>query len=448
MHIKTLSTLVLILSVLAVFGSDTQAKSVYAITDHGYPDRNAKVAAYGVEGDRIDEQYTYELAQINYPTGVSLGPVGITSGDGYLFVTHENTGANRIDGIQLIDARTMLDQGVLEVTDSPNFAGIVYGHGNDKVYAIERLTDDLHIFSWDPDEQTLTESNGSPVTLAQIGDYGCGLALDEIEAILYVTTIGTGDASGHTERSNKVYCYDSNDPNSGCTDIITIPNAHDETQLNAVGVAVYNDGNGTRYLYTGAYTHPAGSHDYLVRIDLDLYDADPNDPNSFLEYEDVGASVTAIAVDQDTGLVYITTSNNQVQVWNTEMPFGLGWSMSDFETENISGPAGLCVSDIDFVPPFGVEKVDDIANACMTPRAGEEITYTISYAYNWTEEGDPTLSAFTQIYIEDHLPNEVDFVSADPDAGYYDAGTHSYVWVITPENYGSPSSIDITVEIN
>ena len=225
-----------------------------------------------------------------------------------------------------------------------------------------------------------------------------------------------------------MYCYDASDPNFVHIDTITIPNANDEdeTQLNAVGVAVYNDGNGSRYLYTGAYTFPTGSHDYLVRIDLDLYDANPNDPNSFLEYEDVGASVTAIAVDQDTGLVYITTSNNQVQVWNTEMPFGLGWSMSDFETENISGPAGLCVSDTDFVPPFGVEKVDDIGYDCITPRPGEEITYTISYAYNWTEEGDPNLYDFTQIYIEDNLPNEVDFVSADPNAGYYDTSTHSY----------------------
>ncbi len=137
---KKLSTLVSILSVLTVFCSDAQAKSVYAITDHGYPwggeSVPAKITAYGIEGNQIYEQYVYELDQTDYPTGGYLGPVGITSGDGYLFVTHENAQGG-IDGIQLIDARTMLDQGVFEVIDSPDFAGIVYDHGNDKIYAIQ-----------------------------------------------------------------------------------------------------------------------------------------------------------------------------------------------------------------------------------------------------------------------------------------------------------------------
>ncbi len=139
-----------LITLISIITDTTVAKSVYSITDHGLSSSSAKIAAYGIEGGQIDEQHTYELDPQVYGCGEFLGPVGITSGDGYLFVTHEDTGSG-IDGIQLIDARTMLDQGALEVTDSPDFAGIVYDHGNDKIYVIERQTDDLYIFSWDPD---------------------------------------------------------------------------------------------------------------------------------------------------------------------------------------------------------------------------------------------------------------------------------------------------------
>lgn len=98
MFIKGLSILVSIIFVVAIFTDNAKAKSVHAITDHGYGDGYgvpAKIAAYGIEGNQIDEQYVYELPQGSYPdgypTGANLGPVGITSGDGYLFVTHENT---------------------------------------------------------------------------------------------------------------------------------------------------------------------------------------------------------------------------------------------------------------------------------------------------------------------------------------------------------------------
>ncbi len=183
MSTRRLSILVSIIFVVALFTSDVQAKSVYAIIDHGYRPVvpvPAKIAAYGIDGSYIEHKNTYELDKNTYPTIAYTGPVGITAGDGYLFVTHENTGSGGIDGIQYIKARTMLDQGVLEVTDSPNFAGIVYDHDNDFIFAMERDSENLYVFTWDPNDKTLTELNDSPVTLDQILEYGCELLLDEI----------------------------------------------------------------------------------------------------------------------------------------------------------------------------------------------------------------------------------------------------------------------------
>jgi hypothetical protein len=166
MFARKLTILVFVVIVILVPVNNTKAKSVCAITDHGLSTSLPTITAYGIEGDSIYEQYVYEL---DYPQGFYLGPVGITSGDGYLFVTHENTGSNGINGIQFINARTMLDQGVLEVTDSPDFAGIVYDSVNDRIYAMKRNSNKLYIFSWNSSTQTLTELIDSPVTLDEIG---------------------------------------------------------------------------------------------------------------------------------------------------------------------------------------------------------------------------------------------------------------------------------------
>ena len=105
------------------------------------------------------------------------------------------------------------------------------------------------------------------------------------------------------------------------------------------------------------------------------------------------------------------------------------------------------MADVDFVPPFAVEKVDDVTD-CVSPRDGQ-ITYTISYDYPssdlWQQETDD----FDSIVILDELPDDVDFVaeSSDPNWNYYESN-HCVVYAINPNFWDGPGSIKLVVEVN
>ena len=103
--------------------------------------------------------------------------------------------------------------------------------------------------------------------------------------------------------------YDAHDPNFGYLDSIDITvNGNDRE---AVGIDFYNDGQGTKYLYTGAWMHGT-YHNYLVRTDIN----DVNNPVSTQQYLGYDVGAIGIAVDQATGYIYITTSNNYIEVYN------------------------------------------------------------------------------------------------------------------------------------
>ena len=268
------------------FTKMTQAKSVYAITNHGYSiGPPAKLTAYEIDSSYIYWQYTYSFDQSYYPTGVYRGPVGLAmDATHYIFVTHENDETGGVEGIQIIDAEYMSDLGVFSVEGSPDLAGIVFDSNTGRVYAIERNSNDLYIFDWDPEQQLLIEDDDSPVQLDQIGECGCGLALDEKENILYVTTI-----DDHDPKENSVYCYNVTD----WSWIETLKIEYDDTQYKATTVAVYNDGEGARFLYTGAYL----GNVYLVKTNLNLYETDS------------GSGRDVLTVSEKSGIFHLTSDN-------------------------------------------------------------------------------------------------------------------------------------------
>lgn len=443
----TKKTLVLlsILSIITLSGSATGGKSVYVITDHGYrgtgnPGEPAKITAYDIDNDQIDRQIVYEMIQQDYPTGHQLGPidVAVDSKSGYLFVTHENDSPLGIDGIQLINARTMEDEDLLEIPGVHNLVGIVYDEINKKVLTVERGTDHLFVFDWNANRQLLTLEDNDYKTLDEIGDYASGLALDEVGRVLYVSAIDAGYSG-----SPEIFCYDANDADWGYLETIEI--SIGETDYEAAGVAVYNDGAGTKYLYTGAY-----DHDYLVRTDL----SDPNDPNVTIA-KDIGASAVGIAVDPNTGLVYVTQSDDKVAVYDTT-----NWSIDpntsaypvDNESQDIYGPAGLCIpyEDIGYKPSLmSIEKYadpnqfDPNNDNCVKP--DDYITYTICYA--------PDANDHTDVVITDILPPEVDYpYPSDPNYNWDD---HAYIWEIgtvtghDPDDPNDPNiCMELTVKVN
>lgn len=228
--------------IINIIGVDrAHGKSVYVITDHGYRvtppyKAPAKITAYDIDDDQIDKQIVYEMNN-DYPTGYYLGPVdlAVDSKSGYLFVTHENESPSGIDGIQLINARTMEDEDLLEIPGVLNLGGIVYDETNKKVLTVDRETDHLFVFDWNQYRQQLTLEGNDYKTLDEIGDYAGGLALDEVSRVLYVSKIDAQYVGSH-----EIFCYDAGDP--GWCYLETIEISVGETDYNAVAVAVYNDG--------------------------------------------------------------------------------------------------------------------------------------------------------------------------------------------------------------
>ncbi len=76
MYTRKLPALISLVSLLTVFSSGANAKSVYAIINHGWrtaqPYPPAKISAYGIDSDHIDLQETLTLDPNDYPTGPYL----------------------------------------------------------------------------------------------------------------------------------------------------------------------------------------------------------------------------------------------------------------------------------------------------------------------------------------------------------------------------------------
>jgi hypothetical protein len=105
----------------------------------------------------------------------------------YLFITGEFS--NRIE---MIDALTLTSLGCISA-GSAELAGLDMDNKNMVLYAIERRSNNLWAFDWDPDVPSLTIKSGFPVTLPGVSQ-GFGLTLDSDRGVIYVA-----DAIGYVK---------------------------------------------------------------------------------------------------------------------------------------------------------------------------------------------------------------------------------------------------------
>jgi hypothetical protein len=185
-------------------------------------------------------------------------------------------------------------------------------------------------------------------------------------------------------------------------------------------------------MYTGSFTGGSGSHTYLVRTDIN----DPNNPTS--SEKNAGAYVIGLAIDEDTGFLYVGTTDNTtdtIRVYNT-----LTWPSDPCFTLNVggSGPAGMCLGDnIEYNPPsFTFSKID--TNNPHTVLPGNTTKYRITYGPNGISHNN--------VVIRDFLPGEVNYLSSD---GNYNPANRTVTWNIGNISAGAGnSSVDINVQVN
>ena len=403
--------MLMLLAVVTMMTAGVQtvsAKSLYVIADH-IGDESAATQPVHAYNIGVDGTLTF---QAEHPIRHRmLGAVGLAmdSDSGYLFITYEAT-----NEIRLVDGTTMTDIGAVIAEDATDLAGIVYDHGKGLLYCVDRRREKMYVYNWDAKTISLDRVTGSPFNLRKAKAYG--IALNEIDGLLYV-----GNAS------DTVTVYDTDDWS-----------LVDEIKLEHIAISVALDVmNG--YLYTGAgfagdfyltQRHLVTGAEVSVQVEPD-------------------AGVMGLAVDSDTGLVYVSTGRNNA-------PGGDNLLVYDTELNQISkshiggNPTGIAIPgrDIGF-NPFNLTKTlvsgapkDTAPGEMPSVDAGQTITYGIGFI---------NLNEFTvtDISIVDALPQGVTFVSADDDGvgGHYDSKTHRYEWTYADLPPGSSATLKLTVTV-
>ena len=264
-----------------------------------------------------------------------------------------------------------------------------------------------------PPPGPLTLREGYPIDLPScVGAFG--LALDEIRDILWVA-----DTAG-----NMVRAYDTNTLTEDTS--LSFQESH-----KPVGIAVDRNRN---IVYTvsiiGGASVPPGTGSTL----LSKYDVAAKMETTV----DMGHGGVGVAVDETTGLVYVTGgayAGDNITIWDTTTtPFT---KMQD--TGPIGNPAGLAIGNISY-NPLHLAKNDVIVGSVY-------IGSTFTYEITCDNELNPTLDA-EDVTILDTLPPELDFVSATH-GGVYDSSTHTVLWNIgTIPAGGTGPLIELVVRVN
>lgn len=408
MYIKHGYCLTILVSILMLIISvPTFAKSIYAITNYC----DCEISVYKVIEDSLEYQMDGEYpSDQSGAVGLALDPCSNT-----LFVSYDSVSKY----FSIINAKTME---LIETRQMDyEFGALAYDNSKQKLYGLIKDTKTIKIYSWDKQENILIDDNDDKYLeeVAGVFPYYCafGIALDTNDGFIYVS-----------DASNKIYVYntykDTSDPNTnwsyeGYFEIKTEGNERE-----AVGIDVFNNGQGTRYLYSGCWPHDEG-HKHFTRTNIN----DPNDCIEVLVGDDpeTAKDVAGVAVDDDTGLVYVTTFHQDIRVYDPNLV------LLHVEETPGDNPADIVLAgDVTYKPPtLFLDKSDNVdPNGCISP--SDIIFYTFVYGPGGQEQQN--------LWLTDFLPPEVELVWADPNYTDYDPQTHIVRWHLDDLDPNDPNA--------
>ena len=408
----TVARAVLILLALAigmtVFPTAATAKSLYVIADTrgSSSDLTVPLQAYDIGADG---SLTFQ-AQHNIPYRAGgVEGMAIDSDSGYLFVTYESIG-----GIHLVDPVTMTDAGSIVAPDAMDLAGVVYDHEKKLLYAVDQTWGRLFVYGWNPQTVTLSRVMDSPVTLGTALPYR--VALNETDDLLYVTDGGTA---------------------------VTVHSTADWRLVNKIDIGrearsiAVDAKNG--FIYTGA--GDAGNL-FLTQYHV----------GTGIKREvqvELNAGVMGLAVDPDTGLVYVTTGRNSGPGGDNLLVYDTALRRID-SVFSIGNPTALAipVKQLGYNPLNLTKTV--VASQSGTPGGavppvgpGGTITYQIHFDNN-------NSFAATNVSILDVLAEGLTFVRAEngTGAGRYDSKSRTYKWTYGSVPPGASENLELTVQVD
>ena len=388
------SIIITAMVVMTVFTGAAAAKSLYLIANH----HTAQFDAWDIgDGCNATYQYKVNLQHASWPADIA-----VDERSRVLFITSESGTT-----VEMVDAETMVSLGEIEITPpGSNNAGIEVDDANGIVYMMQRSSPSLYAFDWDPSGPSLTLIAGFPKTLA---GGGYGIALDERAGILWVADNAGGLARAYST--------------STWTEVGSFAPSHDP-----VDIAVDRQRG---FVYTVCSRNGVGGPGSTV---LSKYNLSTNTETTV----DLRCYGVGVAVDEDTGCVYVTVCPNcrQLKVFTSDLV--------PTDVNTVSGsPAGICIPQEDFgYSPLNITKTDDVADDdCVD--VGDTITYTICYD---NQRGNYDVHNVT---IVDTLPANVSFVSATGGGTYIPPPMHIVAWNIGTVPAGSPEAcVNLTVSVN
>jgi uncharacterized repeat protein (TIGR01451 family) len=395
----------IVISLLLVLGGAatnvTQARSLYVIGSitHWGP---LPVFAYDIGPDGL---LTFQAEQgIPYEGGGAVG-IAIDWQSEYLFITYEF-----LNFIHVLDARTMANIGRASAPGAEDLAGIAYDELKGRLYCVDRGSDRLYVYQWNPNTGKLIAEPGSPFTLE--GSSAYGIALDEENGLLYTANY-----------SPYVPVYDTTTWSLVETIRVAQP---------AISIAV-DPARGM--LYTGA--------GYVGETHLCQHNL-VTDEDKTVQVDPIGG-VMGLTVDWATGFIYTTTGLSNRQGGDDLLVYDPSLTLVD-SILDIGNPTGIVIParDLGYNPLRFVKEIvtdsDNDDSQEVYVDAGETITYRLCFANTDIARGAT---------IVDVLPEQVTFVSADGDgfSGQYDASNHTYSWSLDTISAGSNTCLNLRVRV-
>jgi OOP family OmpA-OmpF porin len=374
--------------------SPAGAKSLYLIADiNASP---TPIRTYDIQP--APAQVVYQATQtIPSQAGGAVG-LAIDTDSKKLFTTYE--GSNTI---QLVDATNFANLGTTTAPGASNLAGIVVDQRKHKVYAVDRTTNHLYVYSWVSDTNTLTLDGGAYIALPNISS-AYGLALDEAAGLLYV-----GDATSATVRYFNTTGWAEAGNFTPTSTTQTVMGIAIDTKRHAV--------------YMGNAYGPYGSLGQLVKYDQ----ATQTTTVYALPGAGSGDNIVGVAVDEDTGNVYATTGNQGSGGTDTLIVLDQSLHVLKNDLADMGSPTGIAIprASISY-NPFSFSNTTP---GVTTVTRGSNLSYQLCYDNLANEAG------MSGVTITDVIPSGTTFVSA---TGPFAVANGKVTWTIGSVAGGAP----------
>jgi hypothetical protein len=145
-----------------------------------------------------------------------------------------------------------------------------------------------------------------------------------------------------------------------------------------------------------------------------------------------------LAIDDETGFLYVTAENDTLHVYNT-----LTWPSDPcyVETNGVYDPAGMCLGgNVEYKPPLFslVKDNNDPNNECVEPYDPDKQNYLV-FDILWDTNGHPDMN----LVMVDQIPDVLDYNSSTP-ASDYNSLDRTVKWNIS----GDSGHIVLKTQVN